>query len=45
MAYKCFECGKEVDSKNIKRRVICQYCGSRIIVKSRPAIIKKVKAR
>ena len=45
MAYRCFSCGKEIDPKNVKRRIICPYCGSRIIIKSRPNVIKKVKAR
>jgi len=45
MAYKCFECGKEIDPKSIRRRIICPYCGSRILVKSRPPVLKKVKAR
>ena len=45
MAYKCFNCGKEIDAKGIERRVICPYCSSRIIKKVRPAVIKKIKAR
>jgi|APSaa5957512622_1039677.scaffolds.fasta_scaffold01867_19 DNA-directed RNA polymerase subunit RPC12/RpoP len=45
MAYKCFNCQREIDAKNVERRVICPYCGSRIISKSRPPVIKKVKAR
>ena len=45
MVYKCFNCKREIESKLIERRVICPYCGSRIITKSRPTVIKKVKAR
>ncbi len=45
MAYKCFECGKEIDTKSIERRIICPYCGSRLIQKARPEVLKKVKAR
>jgi DNA-directed RNA polymerase subunit RPC12/RpoP len=45
MVYKCFECQKEIDAKSIERRIICPYCGSRIIAKERPPVIKKVKAR
>jgi len=43
--YRCFGCQKEIDAKSIERRVICPYCGSRIISKARPNVIKKVKAR
>jgi DNA-directed RNA polymerase subunit RPC12/RpoP len=45
MVYICFKCQKEIDGKSIERRIICPYCGSRIIAKGRPAVIKKVKAR
>ncbi|MBD3262943.1 DNA-directed RNA polymerase subunit P [Candidatus Woesearchaeota archaeon] len=43
--YKCFKCQKELSDKEIKKRIICPYCGSRLVVKSRPETIKKVKAR
>ncbi|MCD4759515.1 DNA-directed RNA polymerase subunit P [archaeon] len=41
--YKCFNCGKEIDDKTVKRRVRCIYCGSKILFK--PRMVKtKVKA-
>jgi len=45
MAYKCFNCGKEIDPKQVEKRIICPHCGSRIIIKTRPEVLKKVKAR
>jgi len=42
--YKCFFCNKVISTENIKRRVRCIYCGSKIIFKSR-STITKVKAR
>ncbi|RLJ06555.1 MAG: DNA-directed RNA polymerase subunit P [Candidatus Aenigmatarchaeota archaeon] len=44
--YKCMKCGKEVeiDLKTAKK-IICPHCGYRIIMKTRPKIIKKVIAR
>ncbi|MBS3064999.1 MAG: DNA-directed RNA polymerase subunit P [DPANN group archaeon] len=43
--YKCFSCQQELDMKDVEKRIICTYCGSRIIVKKRPNVSKKVKAR
>ncbi|MBT3940724.1 DNA-directed RNA polymerase subunit P [Candidatus Woesearchaeota archaeon] len=43
--YKCFKCQREINAENLARRVICPFCGSRIISKARPSVIKKVKAR
>jgi len=42
--YKCFFCNKVISAENIKRRVRCIYCGSKIIFKSR-STTTKVKAR
>jgi DNA-directed RNA polymerase subunit RPC12/RpoP len=41
--YKCLNCGKEVklELKSAKK-IICPYCGFRIIEKARPAVAKKV---
>jgi DNA-directed RNA polymerase subunit RPC12/RpoP len=35
--YKCLnpECPKEVDSQDVKRRVRCPYCGSKILAKQK----------
>ena len=40
MAWKCFSCGKKVDDISV---VKCPSCGYRIIVKERPAMVRKVK--
>ena len=44
--YKCMDCGKDVklDLRTAKK-IICPYCGYRIIRKPRPEVIKKVKVR
>jgi len=42
MGYKCLRCGREYD--NLPERFICE-CGYRIFVKTRPPIVRKVKAR
>lgn len=42
--YRCFFCGKEIKEDQIKKRVRCLYCGSKIIYKERTAI-KRVLAR
>ena len=41
--YKCISCGKEVKTKTLAK-VQCLYCGYRIIEKTRPKIVKKLKA-
>jgi DNA-directed RNA polymerase subunit RPC12/RpoP len=43
--YKCFECQHALTPKDIEKRIICPYCGSRIVLKTRPETLKKVKAR
>lgn len=40
MAYKCFFCGKENRPENIKKKVRCIYCGSKIIFKERTTTTK-----
>jgi DNA-directed RNA polymerase subunit RPC12/RpoP len=42
--YRCFFCKKAISADNIKRRVRCIYCGSKIIFKSR-STNTKIKAR
>ncbi len=44
--YKCLGCGRkiEIDLRTTKK-VICPFCGYRIIKKTRSAVIKKVQAR
>jgi DNA-directed RNA polymerase subunit P len=43
--YKCFGCGHKLTKEEVDRRIICPYCGSRVIVKTRPKTLKQVKAR
>ena len=43
--YKCFECQKILSKSDIEKRIICPYCGARLVVKTRPETLKKVKAR
>lgn len=43
--YKCMNCGKELSEEDLKKRIRCSYCGYRILLKKRPEIVKKVKAR
>lgn len=42
--YKCLNCGKEIELKQVKEKVRCPYCGYRIIIKQAPKTIVKVKA-
>jgi len=42
--YKCFDCGKSIDSTALRRMVRCPYCGGKMLYKSR-LIPTKVKAR
>ncbi len=42
--FKCFQCGKELKPEQIKKRVRCLYCGSRIVFKARTNVTR-VKAR
>lgn len=44
--FTCFSCSKEVDMKyGVRGRVICPYCGSRLLIKGRTGNPKLVKAR
>lgn len=35
VSYKCIECQKEIKHENVKKRVRCPYCGSKILYKPR----------
>lgn len=35
MAYKCFNCGKELSEESLRKRVRCIYCGYKIVYKTR----------
>lgn len=43
--YRCLNCGKEVkiELKSAKK-IICPFCGFRILFKERPEVLKKVEA-
>ena len=40
--YKCFQCNKELKDENIKKRVRCIYCGSKIVFKNRTTLTKVI---
>jgi len=42
--YRCFFCGKDIKNEQIRKRVRCLYCGSKIIYKDRTSI-NKILAR
>ncbi|MFH1212141.1 MAG: DNA-directed RNA polymerase subunit P [Candidatus Woesearchaeota archaeon] len=44
VSYKCFNCNKTISLDNVKRRVRCIYCGSKILFKER-TVSTKVLAR
>ncbi|MBS3159339.1 DNA-directed RNA polymerase subunit P [Candidatus Woesearchaeota archaeon] len=33
--YECLGCKRSIESENVKRRVRCQYCGSKLLLKPR----------
>ena len=42
--YKCLNCGKEIDLKQVREKIRCPYCGYKIITKETPKTVIKVKA-
>ncbi|MEM0333539.1 MAG: DNA-directed RNA polymerase subunit P [Candidatus Aenigmatarchaeota archaeon] len=42
--YKCLKC-KSIVNELLEGKVMCPYCGYRILVKIRPAVVKRVQAR
>ncbi|RLG18243.1 DNA-directed RNA polymerase subunit P [Nanoarchaeota archaeon] len=42
--YVCFYCGREIDPKELGKKIRCPQCGGKVLFKVRPKIIKKVKA-
>jgi DNA-directed RNA polymerase subunit P len=42
--YKCLNCGKKVELKQIKEKIRCPYCGYKIILKETPNTVIKVKS-
>jgi DNA-directed RNA polymerase subunit RPC12/RpoP len=44
--YKCLECGREVEVElRTAKKIICPFCGYRIIRKDRPKVVKRVRAK
>ncbi|NMB66826.1 DNA-directed RNA polymerase subunit P [Candidatus Woesearchaeota archaeon] len=43
VVYKCFKCGKKINTNDLDKRFVCPYCGSKIFYKPR-TVIKKLKA-
>ncbi len=43
--YKCFGCGKLIDREQVRRKIRCPYCSSKVLFKVRPQVRKVVKAR
>lgn len=42
--FKCLNCGKNIEKKDIVRGVRCPFCGYRILLKKRPkGVVKKIK--
>ncbi len=41
--YKCFFCGKELTKEQLRGKMRCPYCGSKILYKPRQ-VTKKIKA-
>lgn len=42
--YKCLNCCKEIELKQVKDKIRCPYCGYRIITKDNPSKVVKSKA-
>lgn len=45
MVYVCQNCSESIKETQIKHRVICPYCSSRVLFKARSVSNKPVKAR
>ncbi len=44
--YKCLSCGRQVDIELKKaKKIMCPYCGYRILKKNRPSVVKRVPAK
>ncbi|MEM2901639.1 MAG: DNA-directed RNA polymerase subunit P [Candidatus Bathyarchaeia archaeon] len=45
--YECLNCGSKVSLEELSMtpEIKCPYCGYRVLKKSRPPIVKRVKAR
>ncbi len=42
--YKCLNCRKDIDPKQVKEKIRCPYCGYKIVLKEDSGTVVKVKA-
>ncbi|MFH1229328.1 MAG: DNA-directed RNA polymerase subunit P [Candidatus Aenigmatarchaeota archaeon] len=42
--YKCLNCKKEIELKQVSSKIRCPFCGYRIIMKETPSKLVKSKA-
>jgi DNA-directed RNA polymerase subunit P len=45
MVYHCGKCGKLMENITERGTLRCPFCGYKILFKSRPPTVKRVKAR
>ncbi|MBR9678431.1 MAG: DNA-directed RNA polymerase subunit P [Nanoarchaeota archaeon] len=45
MEYTCFNCRKIIEFEKKLRKIRCPWCGGKILMKIKPKIVKKIKAR
>ncbi|MBS7614768.1 DNA-directed RNA polymerase subunit P [Candidatus Bathyarchaeota archaeon] len=43
--YQCMKCGATVKSTDLDLGVRCPFCRYRVLIKVRPPIVKRIKAR
>lgn len=44
--FKCLNCGKEIDVDLEKdKKIICAFCGYRVLRKERPQVIRRVRSK
>ena len=42
--YRCLNCGKDIDIKQVNEKIRCPYCGYKIIIKENPNTVTTVKS-
>ncbi|MCS7120853.1 MAG: DNA-directed RNA polymerase subunit P [Nitrososphaerota archaeon] len=45
LIYQCLKCGSLVSSTDLELGIRCPYCRYRVLKKTRPPIVKRIKAR
>jgi len=43
--FKCLDCQKTISAEQLNEKIRCPYCGYRIMIKERPKIPVRVKAK